>query len=162
EGAGLRLRVFAGPRPADVLRRLTGRIGRQPPPPAPFVFGPWYQPRGDEQAILARLQRDDVPLSVAQTYTHYLPCESQRDRRDEERPRVDRFHRAGLAVTTYFNPMICTGHTRYAAAAADGALMRNPLGQPYVYRYSTLQSFLVSQFDFTADAGRDAYAALLG
>jgi alpha-glucosidase (family GH31 glycosyl hydrolase) len=50
ESGRLRLRVFAGPRPADVLRRLTARIGRQPRPPGAFVFGPWYQPRGDERA----------------------------------------------------------------------------------------------------------------
>jgi len=161
EAAELRLRVFAGPRPADVLRRLTARIGRQPRPPAPFVFGPWYQPRDEEEEILARLQRGDVPVSVAQTYTHYLPCESQRGRRDGERARVARFHRAGLAVTTYFNPMICTGHSRYPAAAARGALVRNGAGAPYVYRYSTTTPFVVSQFDFSAAPGRDFYGGLL-
>jgi alpha-glucosidase (family GH31 glycosyl hydrolase) len=161
ESSRLSLRVFAGPRPADVLRRLTARIGRQPAPPAPFVFGPWYQPRDDEQAILARLQRADVPLSVAQTYTHYLPCESQAGRRGAERERVGRFHGAGLAVTTYFNPMICTGHTRYGDAAARGALVGDPDGGPYVFPYSTLQRFLVSTFDFTAAAGRDLYGRLL-
>jgi sulfoquinovosidase len=161
EAATLRMRVFAGPRPAGALRRLTARIGRQPRA-APHVFGPWYQPRDDEEAILARLQRSDVPLSVAQTYTHYLPCEDQRGREQAERERVARFHREGLAVTTYFNPMICTDHTRYAEAAASGALLRNALGEPYVYRYSTLESFVVSQFDFTAPAGRSLYGRLLG
>ena len=113
EAPRLSLRVFAGPRPADVLRRMTAGTGRQPPAPGAFVFGPWYQPRDDEQAILAGLRRRDVPLSVAQTYTHYLPCESQAGRRDAERARVGRFHREGLAVTTYFNPMICTTHSRF-------------------------------------------------
>jgi alpha-glucosidase (family GH31 glycosyl hydrolase) len=162
ESTALRLRVFGGPSPADALRRMTARLGRQPPPTAPFVFGPWYQPRDDEQAILARLRERDVPLSVAQTYTHYLPCESQAGRRDEERQRVARFHREGLAVTTYFNPMICTAHSRYAEAARRGALMRTPAGEPYVYRYSTLESFEVSQFDFTAPQGRELYGRLLG
>ena len=158
----LALRVFAGPRPADALRRMSSRLGRQPPPPAPFVFGPWYQPRDDEQAILADLRRRDAPLSVAQTYTHYLPCESQAGRRDAERERVARFHAAGLAVTTYFNPMICTDHTRYGAAVADGALLRTAAGEPYVFRYSTLEDFVVSQFDFSARGGRELYARLVG
>ncbi len=153
--------MFAGPRPAGVLRRLTERIGRQPPPPAPFVFGPWYQPRDEEERILARLQRADVPLSVAQTYTHYLPCEDQAGREAAERGRVRRFHRAGLAVTTYFNPMICTSHTRYGKAAAQGALVSDSAGGPYVYRYSTRESFDVSQFDFTAPSGRAFYGRLL-
>jgi alpha-glucosidase (family GH31 glycosyl hydrolase) len=161
EGAELRLRVFAGPQPADVLRRLTASIGRQPRPPAPFVFGPWYQPRDEEEQILSRLQRGDVPVSVAQTYTHYLPCESQRGRREAERARVGRFHRAGLAVTTYFNPMICTGHSRYPAAAAANALVRSGAGDPYVYRYSTTTPFVVSQFDFSAEPGRAFYGGLL-
>ncbi len=161
EAARLRLRVIAGPTPAAALRRMTARVGRQPPPPGAFVFGPWYQPRDDEQAILADLQRRDVPLSVAQTYTHYLPCEAQRGRRAAERERVGRFHRAGLAVTTYFNPMICTEHSRFGAAAAGGALLRDPAGAPYVFRYSTLESFQVAQFDFTARAGRDLYGDLL-
>ena len=146
----LRLRVFAGPRPADVLRRLTARIGRQPAPPGEFVFGPWYQPRDDERVPYA---------SVAQTYTHYLPCESQRGRGDAERERVARLHAAGLAVTTYFNPMICTTHTRFGRA---GTLLRNPAGQPYVFGYSTLESFEVAQFDFSSPAGRALYGDLLG
>ena len=161
EATELRLRVFAGPRPADVLRRLTERIGRQPRAPAPFVFGPWYQPRDEEEQILERLQRGDVPLSVAQTYTHYLPCEDQRGRQVAERRRVKRLHRAGLAVTTYFNPMICTDHTRFGEAAAQGALVRDRSGRPYVYRYSTRESFDVSQFDFSAPAGRALYRRLL-
>ncbi len=161
QAAELRLRVFAGPRPADALRRLSAHVGRQPRPPAPFVLGPWYQPRDDEAQILRRLQRRDVPLSLAQTYTHYLPCESQRGQEKAERSRVARLHRAGLAVTTYFNPMICTSHTRYGRAAATGALARGAGGGPYVYRYSTLESFEVAQFDFTARSGREAYGGLL-
>ena len=158
----LSLRVFAGPRPADVLRRFTARTGRQPPVAGPFFLGPWYQPTGsDEAAVLERLIRRDAPLSVAQTYTHYLPCAAQAGKEEAERARVAGFHRAGLAVTTYFNPMICTTHPNYGEAAATGALVRNPAGGPYVYRYSTLTSFDVSQFDFSARAGRDLYGRLL-
>ena len=146
----VRLQLFRGPRPADALRRMTARIGRQPAPPGAFVFGPWYQPRGDERVPYA---------SVAQTYTHYLPCESQRGLGDAERERVARFHQAGLAVTTYFNPMICTTHTRFGRS---GTLLRNQTGEPYVFRYSTLESFEVAQFDFTAPAGRSLYGDLLG
>ena len=77
----LSLRFFAGPTPADVLRRFTRDTGRQPAPAAPWLFGPWVQPTGsaEQQAgLIDRLQAADAPLSVAQTYTHYLPCGSQR------------------------------------------------------------------------------------
>jgi alpha-glucosidase (family GH31 glycosyl hydrolase) len=159
DAARLRLRVFAGPHPADALRRMSAAIGRQPAPPAPYVFGPWYQPQGDdEQAVLAGMQRRDVPLSLAQTYTHYLPCEAQLGRRDAERARAAFFHGAGLAITTYFNPMICTTHTRFGR---PGTLQLNPAGDPYIFRYSTLQAFNVAQFDFTAAAGRKLYGELV-
>src|SRR3954471_4616388 len=88
----LSLRVFAGPRPADVLRRLTARIGRQPPA-APYWLGPWYQPGKDnEPAELEQFLRAGVPLTLAQTYTHYLPCGDQRGRKAAETARTSRFH----------------------------------------------------------------------
>ena len=96
EAAHLNLRVFAGPRPADVLRRFTARVGRQPAVAEPFFFGPWYQPTGSgRQAVLQRLQASDAPLSVAQTYTHYLPCADQTGREEAERARVAGFHAPG-------------------------------------------------------------------
>ena len=123
--------------PAGVRRTAAGRRAapdeRAPsaanrPRPAPYVFGPWYQPQGDdEQAVLAGMQRRDVPLSLAQTYTHYLPCEAQLGKRDAERARAAFFHGSGLAITTYFNPMICTTHTRFGR---PGTLQLNPAGAP--------------------------------
>ena len=88
DAAVLRLRVLAGPRPADVLRRLTTVAGGPSRGRRARRSWPWYQPRDDERAILARLQREDVPLSVAQTYTHYLPCADQTGREAAERERV--------------------------------------------------------------------------
>src|SRR4051812_13452923 len=152
----LRLRVFAGPRPADVLRRMTAALGRQPVT-APYALGPWYQPTGaDEQAVLAGLQRRDVPLSLAQTYTHYLPCEAQLG--TDERARTAFFHGAGLAITTYFNPMICTAHTRFGQ---PGTLLRRADGTPFVFKYTTSTPFDVAEIDFTSSEGRRLYGQLL-
>ena len=50
-------RFFAGPKPADALRRFTEATGRQPKPAAPWLLGPWYQADDDEQAEVAQLQR---------------------------------------------------------------------------------------------------------
>ena len=41
----VRFDVVAGPKPLDVLERYTSLVGRQPEP-APWFFGPWYQPTG--------------------------------------------------------------------------------------------------------------------
>jgi alpha-glucosidase (family GH31 glycosyl hydrolase) len=150
----LRFLVFAGPRPADVLRRFTAAVGRQPPPAAPWVFGPWYQ-----GPALQAFRDADVPVSVSQTYLHYLPCG---DDRANEPARTDAAHALGYAITTYFNPMICTSYTpAFPDAAAAGALAMTAGGAPYIYQYFTSRFFDVGQFDFSAPAGRRFYASLL-
>lgn len=159
DSAELALRVFAGPRPRDVLRRFTARVGRQPPAAAPFYFGPWWQPTGGDQASLEKLQAADATGSVAQTYTHYLPCADQVQ--DRERARTRLFHDAGLAVTTYFNPMVCTDHPRYQEAVARGVIMRNAAGAPYEYKYTGSTVFFVGQFDFSAPNADAFYGSLL-
>jgi alpha-D-xyloside xylohydrolase len=158
----LGLRVVAGPEPAGVLRRFTDLIGRQPPVEAPFYFGPWWQPPSgtDEASDIASLKAAGAIGSVAQTYTHYLPCGVQVEA--NERARTERFHAAGLAVTTYFNPMICTSYTaRYEEARQRGVLTRNFLGEPYEYRYTGASQFMVGQVDFTHPDAFDFYGDLL-
>ena len=69
-----------------------------------------------------------------QTYTHYLPCGDQQGHTAEQQAMTAQAHAAGLAVTTYFNPMICTTYQPpYGLAAAGGFLNTNAAGQPYVY-----------------------------
>jgi alpha-glucosidase (family GH31 glycosyl hydrolase) len=155
-------RFFAGPKPADVLRRFTDATGRQPKPAAPWLLGPWYQADGDDATEVAQLQDADAPLSALQTYTHYLPCGAQVG--NDQLQRITAAHDAGIAITTYFNPMICTDYQpAYSEAAAAGALTVNQSGQPYTYRYGADvdQDFRVGQFDFFSEAGRDRYGALL-
>jgi alpha-glucosidase len=161
----LELRFIAGPAPADALRRLTEITGRQPPPAAPWVFGPWYQPTGSDQIGQAReLRAADVPGSAVNTYLHYLPCGDQRGREDQQPPFTAGFHDLGYAITTYFNPMVCTRYEPvYSQAAAAGLLTRNQLDQPYVYQLSTgpLIFTPVSQFDFTAPGTQAFWNGLL-
>src|SRR5918995_2531176 len=89
----LRLRVLAGPRPADVLRRLTARIGRQPRPFAPWVFGAWFHagqenqpPVEREQGAVETQRAADVPVSTVETHLRYLPCGGVVGRREGGRP----------------------------------------------------------------------------
>ncbi|WP_296605496.1 TIM-barrel domain-containing protein [Nocardioides sp.] len=157
----LDLRVFPGPTPARALARMTRAVGRQPAPAGPMVYGAWWQPVGDAPAGLAEQRRRDVPITVAQTYAHYLPCGAQDAAR--ERALTDALHDQGVAVTTYFNPMVCTTYQPvYDEGVAAGAFTRNPDGSPLVYRYSTATNFRVSQFDFSAPAGRELFQRLLG
>ena len=117
-------------------------------------FGPWYQ-----GPALQAFRDADVPVSVSQTYLHYLPCG---DDRSGEPARTAAAHALGYAITTYFNPMICTSYTpAYPNAAAAGALVTTADGAPYVYKYFTSRFFDVSQFDFSAPSGRRFYKSLL-
>ena len=158
----LDVRVYAGPQPADALRRYTAAVGRQPRPSTPAVFGPWWQPSGDEKANASTLRAARAPSSVVQTYTHYLPCGAQLANRQGQRDRTQRMHAEGLAVTTYFNPMICATYSAaYGRAAAGGWLTRDPSGQPYLYRYTGSSTFLVGQVDFSAPGAWRFYGDLL-
>lgn len=154
----LRLNFFAGPTPAATLTRLTRAIGRQPDP-APWFLGPWVQAQGGDQNTVDTLQRADVPTSVTQTYSHYLPCGHHLGDYSNEVRQAALYHANGMAVTTYFNPMICIDWSpKFDQVAAAGGLTRNREGDPYAYRY---MSYDVGQFDFSAAAGRFEYGELL-
>jgi alpha-glucosidase (family GH31 glycosyl hydrolase) len=165
QSTSLQLRFIGGPAPADALRRLTEVTGRQPPPAAPWVFGPWYQPTGSDQLGQARtLRSDDVPGSAVNTYLHYLPCGAQQGVESQQPPFTAGFHELGFAITTYFNPMICTSYQpAYAQAAAAGVLNTDQLDLPYVYTLNTGNLLSpVSQFDFTAAGAQSFWNGLLG
>ena len=86
-------------------------------------------------------------------------------RREDAQPgRTADAHAAGVAITTYFNPMICSNYQpAFGEAAQAGALTETATGDPYLYRYGADvdQAFLVGQFDFFSAAGSAAYAARL-
>jgi alpha-glucosidase (family GH31 glycosyl hydrolase) len=176
EAPRIDLRVFAGPTPALALRRFTAATGRQPPPGAPWAFGPWLQtgqpnapPLADQIADLEKLRAADAPVSAAETQLRYLPCGLDRGLEDYEAERVAYYHRNGLAVLTYVNPMLCASYEpRYSNAVAAGALLRTAGGEP-----SLFDSFVggtgpagftvqkVGSYDFTSPAGRAAYAEVI-
>ncbi|SFF27224.1 Alpha-glucosidase, glycosyl hydrolase family GH31 [Fontimonas thermophila] len=156
EAAALRFRVFAGPTPAEALRRYTEATGRQPDTLAPWAFGPWVQAQGgnlDARSVeqITRFVAADVPTSVTAGYTHYLPCGDQRGVEDQQRQHVRALNALGTAVHAYFNPMLCADYQPvFDQAIEQGVLIRDRLGQTYRYPYTTSTVFEVSQFDFTA------------
>lgn len=155
----LRFRVFAGPTPADVVRRYSQALGRQPHDYAPWFFGPWVQSDRDDR--MTELRMADVPASVTATYLHYLPCGDQQGNETQQPIRTARLNAEGTAAHTYFNPMICTTYQPvYDQAVAAGVLQKDRFGSPYVYLYQGSTIFNVSQFDFSAPPTRAFYAGL--
>jgi sulfoquinovosidase len=163
EAPELRFTVFAGPRPSQALRRYSQYAGRQPRP-EPWFFGPWFQPTLERQPfeLADRFRSDDVPVTVAQTYTHYLPCGAHKGREREERERVAGYHSRGFKITTYFNPHVCLEYQPvYGEAAANGWLVKNRAGQPYVLSNPFTADEQVSEIDFTHPGARGFFHRLL-
>jgi alpha-glucosidase (family GH31 glycosyl hydrolase) len=176
EGRSLALRIFAGPRPADALRRFTRATGRQPAPPAPWAYGPWVQTGQpnvvplDEEARIVRALRDaDAPVSAAETQMHFLPCGAHRGREAYELARTAQFHAAGLAHLSYVNPHLCASYRPvFDQAAAAGLLQRGADGRPLTFGLFVggegSAGFTVeplAQFDFTAPGTEAFYERLV-
>jgi len=162
ETAELRFRVFGGPTPAEALARYTEALGRQPDDYAPWFFGPWVQTESDAQ--IEELRLADVPTSLNATYLHYLPCGSQQGQEEQQQVRTATNHEMGVAIHTYFNPMLCVSYEPvFTESEQEGALLRHGDGETYIYDYcSDLGScFAVGQFDFSSENGLSAYAALI-
>jgi alpha-glucosidase (family GH31 glycosyl hydrolase) len=158
----LSLLVVAGPTPREVLERFSDQVGRQPPVKR-SALGPWWQRGNDgpsEAETIEQLRAAGALGSVAATFLHYLPCADQVGRREQERERTARLHAAGLDTVTYFNPMICTDHPRFAEAAANGWLTKTASGQPYTYDYTGSEIFDVGQIDFRAPGAIEFYGSL--
>jgi len=173
DATALALRFFAGPRPADVLRRLTERTGRQPKPQAPWFHGPWVHtgqentpPPERERAEISALRDGDAPVSAVETHMRYLPCGVHRPVRDNEKARAQFFHSQGLPMIGYFNPEICRDYSEaFDEAARRGVLTKNEAGQPYVYSAyvgdRTPPQTPVGQVDFTAPGAQEFWDGLM-
>ncbi len=176
EARTLELFVFAGPRPADALRRFVAVTGHQPVAPAPWAYGPWFQtgqpntvPLAEEASIVSRFRRADAPVSAAETQMHFLPCGAHRGLEAYELARTRQFHSEGLAHMAYFNPHLCTSYQpEYGRAVAQGVLQRGADGQPITFPAfvggSGPAGFTVeplAQFDFTAPKTQAFYGRLV-
>ena len=165
DGPRLRLLVVTGPRPADALRRLTARIGRQPAAAAPWQWGPWFQTghqntEPDELARVAALRRADAPVSAVETHMRYMPCGADRGQEAAERARTAAFHAQGLAALTYLREAICADDpAAFADGEARGAFTRGPDGRTRTYEaFVGGRTTQVAQIDFSSPAG-DAFHA---
>ncbi len=165
----LALRVFAGPAPADALRRMTAATGRQATAAAPWQWGAWFgtghanqQPR--EQEFVA-MQRDaDVPISAAETHMRYMPCGADRGNEASERARVAAFRAAGLATLTYTREAVCREDSGdFDPGASSRAYVRRRDGSPYIFQaFVDGRATEIAELDFDRKAGRDRYRAIVG
>lgn len=173
EAAQLTLDIFPGPTPADALRRFSAAVGRQPAISGGWWHGPWFQTGqanwvepAVEHGYVRTLQEADAPVSVAETHMRYLPCGDKRGNEEREQDRTAWFHRRGLAILTYVNPLLCVEYAEvFGPAAEDGALQETETGQPFVFpgyvggAVPTVRP--LSQFDFSEPSADEHFGAIL-
>ena len=109
--ARAQLRSSPAPTRPTSLRRFTAATGRQPGRPRRGTSAPGSSPPATTSSRSSRSCATPTrPLSVAQTYTPLPAVRRPAGPAPAQRARTAPLHAAGLAVTTYFNPMICTGY----------------------------------------------------
>ncbi|MBN1530373.1 MAG: glycoside hydrolase family 31 protein [Thermoleophilaceae bacterium] len=164
----LSLSFLAGPRPADVVRRLVRRTGVQPAPAAAWMLGPWFQTghaneEPDELGHLRLLRDGDAPVSAVETHMRYMPCGLDRGHEASERARTAAFHAAGLAALTYMREAVCQSYEPpWSQGVAANVFVRRPDGGPY-----TFDAFVgsgvtpVGMIDFARPEGSRLHDSLL-
>jgi sulfoquinovosidase len=161
----IRFVVFGGPTPAQALSRFVAHNGRQPPP-AEWFFGPWYQPLGSSEfrrELITNWRAWDVPVTVSQTYAHYLPCAAQFGRRDALKAETDYYHEHGYRVTTYVNSFVCEDHPEgaYEEGDANGYFIKTVAGNTYPVPYAAFLDSSSAVIDFTSAAAGSWWQGLI-
>jgi alpha-glucosidase (family GH31 glycosyl hydrolase) len=169
QASELRLRFIAARSPAAVVRALTDRVGRQPPPVAPWMLGPWFQTGHDDKepaegSHIRTLRRGDAPISAVETHMRYMPCGNDRGNEASERTRTAGFHRDGLAAMTYLREAVCASYQPIFSEGVVGRLfLKHRDGSPYTYRaFVGGRVTDIGQIDFGAGAAEAFHARLLG
>ena len=102
---GWRCGSSPGPQPADALRRFTRDTGRQPNRRRPGRSGPGFRPTTTRRPRSRGCASRRAALGAADLRP--LPALRRPARRRRRSARTAAAHDAGVAITTYFNPMIC-------------------------------------------------------
>lgn len=164
----LRLQLFGGPAPADVVRRLTQFTGRQPAPSAPWVLGPWFQTghgnvAPEEQTYVDTLQAADAPASAVETHMRYMPCRANLDYPGVQAQRTAAFRAKGLTPLAYVNAEVCNDLPIARQMADAGGLQRTPGGDTYVFTgyVGGRGATPIAQVDFTSKPGTAIWQSVL-
>jgi alpha-glucosidase (family GH31 glycosyl hydrolase) len=164
----LSLTFLAGPRPADVLRRLTRITGVQPAPAAPWLFGPWFQTghsnqEPEELEHVRLLRSGDAPVSAVETHMRYMPCGADRGQEAPERARTEAFHRAGLASLTYVREAVCMSYEPvWSEGVAEHAFVHRRDGTPYTFDAFVGSGVVpLAMIDFARPSGSRLHNSLL-
>ncbi|MDM4765187.1 alpha-xylosidase [Pelomonas sp. SE-A7] len=143
EGESLSYVVFAGPKPKDVIARLTALTGRAPLPPA-WSFGLWmttsFTTQYDEATathFIDEMKRRELPLAVFHFDCFWMRefqwCDFQWDPRGFPDPEgmLARLHGRGLKISLWINPYIAQRSPLFAEGAREGFFIKRSNGQVF-------------------------------
>jgi alpha-glucosidase len=143
----LRLVVFHGPTPLDVIRQLGARVGRPKAPPA-WAYDLWISAQGGRAAVRQKvdaLAANDIPAGViwSQDWTGVrvnfdggLGVQYRWEADETHYPDlagfVDELHAEGLRFLVYVNPFVAENlPNHFPAMSAQGLLIKNAAGADY-------------------------------
>lgn len=167
-----RLVLIDGPRPADVLRRLTSLTGRPRKMPD-WAFGVWLGLQGGRERVASLLQTvraagapvDAVwvqdwigarrtPISYDLTY-HWT---ADRSLYPDLAGFIRELHGEGTRFLGYFNPFVEPRFPEFDTARRLGALVKDQAGEPVTVRVATMKA---SMLDLSNPAARGLIAGYM-
>lgn len=166
-GESLDYLIFAGPSPADVLRRYTGLLGRPALVPS-WSYGTWlstsFTTDYDEETVssfIDEMAARDLPVSVFHfdcfwmREFHWTDFEWDRRVFPDPEGMLARLHDRGLRISVWINPYIADRSRLFDEAAAAGYLVRRQDGS--IWQWDFWQSGM-ALVDFTNPAARSWFA----
>lgn len=163
EGESLSARFFLGT-PEQALRAYTASAGRPALPPA-WVFGPWksrdwtVENQSTVLEDVRETRRLDLACSVKLIDAKWETADHSFAFDPVKYPDVPGMVReareAGMRMVLWVSPWMvrdATSREAYEAAAAQGYLIRDGSGKPYLHRLGNSPGFVGSCIDFTNPA----------
>lgn len=163
-GSSMAGRIFSGATPLDLVEQHTAFVGRMPPLPKWLHDGAVLGLQGGSarvRALVAEMKASGTPISAvwlqdwvgrrstpvgAQLWWSWTP---DRSLYPDWEGLVDELRAQGIRVLGYVNPfLVDTSHeparrNLFAEAAAQGFLVKNRLGQPYLVESTTFPAGLI-------------------
>ncbi|MGQ3054476.1 MAG: alpha-xylosidase [Roseateles sp.] len=140
EGESLDYCVIAGPKPKDVVQRLTALTGRAPLPPA-WSFGLWlttsFTTQYDEATathFIDEMKKRELPLSVFHFDCFWMRefqwCDFEWDPRGFPEPEamLKRLHAKGLKLSVWINPYVAQKSPLFAEGVKHGYFIKRDNG----------------------------------
>ena len=162
----MRLRLFYGPGPKEVIEAFTEQVGRPRVPPA-FAFAPWIDAifgSDNVRRVAQKLRDADVPVSVvwtedwrggADTPTGYELDEdwnADATLYPDITTLADDLHGLGYKFLTYNNTFLTSDADVFSEALSLGHTIHTPDGDPYLF---TSAKFIdASMVDLSSPAAR--------